>query len=99
MESVNAPNSITYSMLSGAPVKDYLGTINIVAQDDATLINWDVKLIPKILGIGWIVAMAIRKAINRFIDSIPAKLSSMLGVYKFDIIFLRKVRAWKKAKD
>jgi hypothetical protein len=87
IEVVDAPNSITYSMLSGAPVKDYLGTINVVAQDDATLINWDVKLIPKIPGIGWIVAMVIRKAINRFIDAIPAKLSSMLGVYKFDIIF------------
>ena len=70
LEAVDAPNSITYRMLSGAPVKEYLGTVNVVAQDGATLINWDVKLIPKIPGIGWIFAMVIKKAINRYIDAI-----------------------------
>lgn len=70
LEAVDAPNSITYRMLSGAPVKEYLGTVNVVAQDGATLINWDVKFIPKIPGIGWIFAMVIKKAINRYIDAI-----------------------------
>lgn len=70
LEAVDAPNSITYRMLSGAPVKEYLGTVNVVALDGATLINWDVKLIPKIPGIGWIFAMVIKKAINRYIDAI-----------------------------
>lgn len=70
LEVVDAPNSITYRMLSGAPVKDYHGTVNVIAQDAATLINWDVKFIPKIPGIGWIVTMVIKKAINRYIDAI-----------------------------
>jgi hypothetical protein len=70
LESVNAPNSITYRMLSGAPVREYLGTVNVVAQEGGTLINWDVKFTPKIPGIGWIVEIVIRKAINRFIDAI-----------------------------
>jgi len=70
LEAVNTPNSITYRMLSGAPVKEYLGTVNVVAQDDATIINWDVKLTPKIPGIGWIVGMVIKKAINRYVDAI-----------------------------
>lgn len=70
LESVDPPSSITYRMLSGAPVKEYLGTVNVIAQNGGTLINWDVKLIPKIPGIGWIIAMVIRKAVNRFIDAI-----------------------------
>ena len=70
LESVDAPNSITYRMLSGAPVKEYSGTVNVLAQDGATLIKWDVKLIPKIPGIGWIVAMVIKRAVNRYIDAI-----------------------------
>ena len=70
LEAVDAPNSITYRMLSGAPVKEYLGTVNVVAQDSATVINWDVKLIPKIPGIGWLAGMVIKKAINRYIDAI-----------------------------
>ena len=74
LESVDAPNSITYRMLSGAPVKDYIGSVNVVAQDGGTLINWDVRFIPKIPGIGWIVAMVIRKSLNRFIDAIEEGL-------------------------
>ena len=70
LEAVNEPNSITYRMLSGAPVKEYLGTVNVVAQDGATVISWDVKLIPKIPGIGWLAEMVIKKAINRYIDAI-----------------------------
>ncbi len=70
LESVDAPNSITYRMLSGAPVKEYVGTVEIKAQEDSTILNWYVKLTPKIPGIGWIVGMVIKKAINRFIDAI-----------------------------
>ncbi len=70
LESVDAPNSITYRMLSGAPVKEYVGTIEIKAQNDSTILNWYVKLTPKIPGIGWIVEIVIKKAINRFIDAI-----------------------------
>ena len=69
MESVDVPNSITYSMLSGAPVKKYLGNANVVAGNGGTLIDWAAKLLPKIPGIGWIVAMATRKAINWIIDA------------------------------
>jgi len=39
LESIDPPNSFTYSMLSGAPVKAYLGTVNVVAQNGTTLIN------------------------------------------------------------
>jgi len=70
LESVDPPNSFTYSMLSGAPVKECLGNVNVLAQNGTTLINWDVKLIPKISGIGWIIAIVIRKANNRYIDAI-----------------------------
>ena len=88
MESVDAPNSITYICYLGHQLKTIMALLMLIgAQDDAALINWDVKLIPKIPGIEWIVAKVIRKAINRFADAIPAKLCSMLGVYKFDIIF------------
>ena len=64
LESVDAPNSITYRMLSGAPVEEYLGTVNVVPRDGATLVNWDVKMIPKIPGSGWLIADVIKKAIN-----------------------------------
>ena len=62
LEAVDEPNSITYRLLSGAPVKEYIGTVNVVAQDGATLIKWDVNLKPKIPGMGWIVAMLVKKS-------------------------------------
>ena len=30
LEAVDAPDSLTYRMLSGAPVKEYLGTVNVL---------------------------------------------------------------------
>ena len=70
LEFVDAPNAITYRMLSGAPVKEYTGTVNVDAQNGASLINWDVKFVPKFPGIGWLVAMVIKRAINHYIDAI-----------------------------
>jgi hypothetical protein len=70
LEAVDAPNYITYRMLPQPAIKEYITTVNVVAQEGATLINWDVKLIPRIPGIGWILEMDLRRTINRYIDAI-----------------------------
>ncbi len=72
LESVNPPGSLTYSILSGAPMKDYLGSIEITPQDAKSVINWNVKFTPKVPGTGWIGAMIAKKSINRFIREMEA---------------------------
>jgi hypothetical protein len=68
LESVTPPNSFTYSLLSGAPVKDYLGNVEIASQEDKSLVRWNVKFTPKIPGTGWLGAIVSKKTINRLLD-------------------------------
>jgi hypothetical protein len=72
LKSVNPPNSFTYTLLSGAPAKDYLGTVEITPKDEKSVIRWNVKFTPKIPGTGWVGAMIAKKTINRFIDEMEA---------------------------
>lgn len=72
LESVTPPNSFTYSILSGAPMKDYLGNVEIAPQEAKSIVRWNVKFTPKIPGTGWIGAMVAKKTINRFIDEMEA---------------------------
>lgn len=72
LETVNSPHSFTYRVLSGAPVKSYVGTVKTIARDGTTELQWTVEFIPKIPGIGWLVSRVSKRAINRFIDEIEA---------------------------
>ena len=68
LESLTPPNSFTYSILSGAPMKDYLGNVAIAPQEDKSLVRWNVKFTPKIPGTGWLGAIVSKKTINRLLD-------------------------------
>ena len=72
LESVNPPDSFTYTILSGAPMKDYLGTVKILPKESKSEIQWDVKFTPKIPFTGWLGAMVSKKTINRLIDETEA---------------------------
>lgn len=68
LESVTPPNSFTYTILSGAPMKDYLGSVEIAPQDNKSLVRWNVKFTPKIPGTGWLGAIVSKKTINRLLN-------------------------------
>ena len=72
LESVNPPNSFTYTILSGAPLKDYLGSVEIAPKEAKSVIRWNVEFTPKIPGTGWVGAIVSKKAINRLIDEMEA---------------------------
>jgi hypothetical protein len=73
LESLRPPNSLTYSLLSGAPVRDYTGTINIESIRNETLITWKVQFMPKIIGTGWIVKWFSQNTINHILTEIEAE--------------------------
>ena len=70
LESVNAPNSFTYRILSGAPMKDHLAKAEFIPQGAATEIRFTYEFTPKMTGIGWLVALMVKNTINRYIDEI-----------------------------
>jgi ligand-binding SRPBCC domain-containing protein len=68
LESVDPGRSFSYTILSGAPMKDHRATAAFTADGASTEISWNVAFTPKIPGTGWVVAMVTKKAINRYLD-------------------------------
>ena len=68
--AIDPPNSLTYIMLSGAPVKQYLGKVTLTAEGDTTIIKWSSVFTAKVPGTGWIVKMVTKKNYNKFIDEL-----------------------------
>ncbi|MEL7603272.1 MAG: SRPBCC family protein [Bacillota bacterium] len=67
---IDPPHSYSYSILSGSPVKSYLGKAEFIAGENGTIIKWSGEFIPIIPGIGWIVAKVTKKYIHRIIDEL-----------------------------
>ncbi len=74
LESMDPPNSFSYTLLSGAPVKDYLGTVEFKPQDSNTRLTWHVRFNPKLPGIGWLLKIVIRKVIAKMIAELEASV-------------------------
>ncbi len=70
LEAVRPQQSFTYKILSGAPMKDHIAIAEFIPRGSSTEIRWNVEFKPKVPGIGWIVGMVTKKAINQYIDEI-----------------------------
>ena len=70
LETANPPHSFTYRILSGAPMKEYLGSVRFEPKENSTIIHWHVDLKPKIPFTGWICRKVAKNASNRLIDEI-----------------------------
>jgi hypothetical protein len=56
---------LAYRSLSGVPVRDYLGEVDVVPDGDGSAIRWRASFVPKVRGSGWLVERGIR----RFLDA------------------------------
>jgi len=70
LESYDPPNSFSYSVLSGAPVKSYFGKAEFSAAGDATKVKWSGTFAPKIPGLGWLIGIMSLRSINDFLDEL-----------------------------
>jgi len=73
LENIKPQYNISYSLLSGAPVNDYIGNIDIEPFRTNTLIKWNVQFRPKVLGSGWIVKWFVKRTINFIISEIETE--------------------------
>jgi len=55
------PRRLAYEMLSGAPVRDYVGEVTLEPKAAGTLITWRVELRPRFPG----AELAVREVIRR----------------------------------
>ncbi len=68
--AIDPPRGFSYTILSGAPMKNHVGKAEIIPIGMKTEIRWNVEFQPKVPGIGWIVSMVTKKAVNQYIDAI-----------------------------
>jgi len=70
LDTANPPNSFTYRILSGAPMKEYHGNVTFEDRDGATVIHWQSEIKPKIPFTGPILVKVTKGAVNGLIDAV-----------------------------
>jgi hypothetical protein len=70
LDSANPPYTFTYRILSGAPMKEYLGKVRLEQRESSTIVHWSAELTPKIPFTGWICSKVASDAQHRLIDEV-----------------------------
>lgn len=75
--SVGPGHRLTYRMLSGAPVRDYIGTVTLEeTPGGGSLVHWAIRFQPKVPGTGWLVAALSKRTLNQVLDLVEAQTSA-----------------------
>jgi uncharacterized protein YndB with AHSA1/START domain len=65
-----APSRFSYTVLSGLPVRDHVGTVELTANGRGTKMVYAVRTQPTLPVVGFAVVAAIRQAIKGLIDGV-----------------------------
>jgi len=68
-----APSRFSYTVLSGLPVRDHVGTVELSAEGSGTRMVYAVRTQPTIPLAGGVVVAAIKQAIKGLIDGVAAE--------------------------
>jgi uncharacterized protein YndB with AHSA1/START domain len=63
--SFEPPHRFSYTVLSGIPIRNHLGTVSLSEVDGATNIDWTIRFDPKVPASGRILALFVRIIIGR----------------------------------
>jgi uncharacterized protein YndB with AHSA1/START domain len=66
IEEYDPPHRLSYSILSGVPVKDYLAVVELTPEDGGTRIIWRGTFEPKVPGTGAATRIFLRTTIADF---------------------------------
>lgn len=68
-----APRRFSYTVLSGLPVRDHIGTVELTAQGGGTRMVYAVRTQPTVPVVGFAVVAAIKQAIKGLIDGVAGE--------------------------
>ena len=74
LDSANPPYTFAYRILSGAPIKEYLGKVRLESRESSTIIHWSAELTPKIPFTGWICSKVASDAQHCLIDEVEKSI-------------------------
>jgi uncharacterized protein YndB with AHSA1/START domain len=67
------PSRFSYKMLSGAPLRDHVGTVELTPQDGGTKVTYAVRTNPTVPVVGGAVVAVARLAVRQLVDGIVAE--------------------------
>jgi uncharacterized protein YndB with AHSA1/START domain len=68
-----APSRFSYTVLSGLPVRDHVGTVSLEPNGAGTRVTYAVKTIPTVPLVGPAVVAAIRQGVRRLLDGVTGE--------------------------
>jgi uncharacterized protein YndB with AHSA1/START domain len=74
------PNRFVYKMLSGAPTRDYVGTVDLVQEAGGTRVNYHVQTIPTVpRPLAPIVVGVVRLSVRQLFNGIKKRSEQLAG--------------------
>ncbi|MGB6206227.1 SRPBCC family protein [Mycobacterium sp.] len=61
------PTRYAYKMLSGAPVRDHVGTVELREAGSGTEVSWHLRSTPKIPGADWLLSPVLKRVIGELL--------------------------------
>jgi uncharacterized protein YndB with AHSA1/START domain len=64
------PNRFSYTLLSGAPVRDHLGTVELTPQNGGTRMVYAVRTQPTVPVVGAVVVAVVKQGVKGLVDGV-----------------------------
>jgi uncharacterized protein YndB with AHSA1/START domain len=74
------PSRFSYRLLSGAPVRDHVGTVQLAPAGEGTRVTYAVRTIPTLPLVGGAVVAVTRQAIKQLLNGISAEAERRAAV-------------------
>jgi len=62
------PTVYAYKMVSGAPVRDHVGTVALREVGTGTEVSWHLRSTPKIPGLDWLLSPVLKRVIGELLN-------------------------------
>jgi uncharacterized protein YndB with AHSA1/START domain len=62
------PTGYAYKMISGAPVRDHVGTVALREVGTGTEVSWHLRSTPKIPGLDWLLSPVLKRVISELLN-------------------------------
>ena len=67
-----APSRFSYKLLSGAPLRDHVGTVELTPQGNGTKVTYAVRTMPTVPLVGRVVVAVAKQGVKQLLDGISA---------------------------
>jgi uncharacterized protein YndB with AHSA1/START domain len=67
------PTRFAYTVISGAPLRDHMGTVELTPDGDGTRVVYALKAIPTVPLAGGVVMLVLKEAVKRLLQGVAAE--------------------------